>query len=376
MTSTMRELSLVRLWAMVRKEFVHIRRDPRSLAMAFLMPLILLVLFGYAITMDINNLNLVVVDHDKSSASRHYIERFTASDYFTVVAQSDDEGEARRQLDAGKAHIGLIIPRHFARDLESGSGVAVQALSDGSDSNTASIGQGYVEGVTGLFNAEYLDLIASPLIENRLRVWYNPELKSRWFIIPGLMAVIMTVITALLTSLTVSREWESGTMEQLISTPVQPVELMLGKMLPYFLIGMFDMLLAVALSVWVFGVPLNGSLLFLVGSTSLFLFGGLGFGIFISTVARSQLVASQAAMVSTFIPAFLLSGFLYAIENMPAPLQVITHLVQARYFVAVLKAVFLKASPPAHLLEELLFLSLFAGIVMVLAVSKFEKKIH
>ncbi len=371
-----RSLSLLRLWAIVRKEFVHIRRDPRSLAMAFLMPLILLVLFGYAITMDITNLNLVVVDHDKSSASRQYLERFSASGYFTVVAQIDDEDEAQRQLDAGKAHIGLIIPRHFARDLASGRSVAVQALSDGSDANTASIGQGYLEGVTGRFNAGHLDTIASPLIENRLRVWYNPELKSRWFIIPGLMAVIMTVITALLTSLTVSREWESGTMEQLISTPVQPLELMLGKMLPYFVIGMFDMLLAVTMSVWVFEVPLQGSLLFLVGATSLFLFGGLGFGIFISTVARSQLVASQAAMVSTFIPAFLLSGFLYAIENMPAPLQVITHLVQARYFVAVLKAIFLKASPPIYLLEELAFLALFAAIVMVVAVRKFEKKIR
>ncbi|MCW8919621.1 MAG: ABC transporter permease [Gammaproteobacteria bacterium] len=372
----MNRLSALRLWAMVRKEFVHIRRDPRSLAMAFLMPLILLALFGYAITMDITNLNLVVVDHDRSSASRNYLERFSASGYFTVVAQSDDDDEARRQLDGGQAHIALIIPRHFARELEAGRAVAVQALIDGADANTAAIGQGYLEGVSGRFNAEQLDLMATPLLENRLRVWYNPELKSRWFIIPGLMAVIMTVITALLTSLTVSREWESGTMEQLISTPVQPLELMLGKMVPYFIIGMFDMLLAVALAVWVFGVPLHGSLLFLVGVTALFLFGGLGLGIFISTLARSQLVASQAAMVSTFIPAFLLSGFLYSIENMPAPLQGITHLVQARYFVAVLKAIFLKASPPAYLLEELAFLALFAAVVMVVAVRKFEKKLR
>lgn len=372
----MSTLSGLRLWAIVRKEFVHIRRDPRSLAMAFLMPLILLVLFGYAITMDINNLDLVVVDHDKSSASRNYIQRFSASGYFTIIAYSDEEEHARRLLDSGDAHIGLIIPRHFSRDLESKQTVAVQALSDGSDANTASIGQGYVEGVTGRFNAEYLSSFTTPLLENRLRVWYNPELKSRWFIIPGLMAVIMTVITALLTSLTVSREWESGTMEQLISTPVQPIELLLGKMLPYFLIGMFDMLIATGLSVWLFGVPLRGSLLFLVGSTSLFLFGGLGLGILISTVARSQLVASQVAMVTTFIPAFLLSGFLYSIENMPQPLQVITHLVQARYFVSVLKAIFLKASPPVYLLEELLFLTLFAVIVTAVAVRKFEKKIR
>lgn len=372
----MTAFSGVRLWSLVRKEFLHIRRDPRSLAMAFLMPLILLVLFGYAITMDITNLNLVVVDHDKTSASRDYLQRFEASGYFTVVARSDDEAEARRRLDDGLADIGLIIPRHFARDLEAGRRVPVQALADGSDANTAAIGLGYTEGVTSRFNAETLGLLTVPLVENCLRVWYNPELKSRWFIIPGLIAVIMTVITALLTSLTVSREWESGTMEQLISTPVQPIELMLGKMLPYFIIGLFDMLLAVALSVWVFGVPLHGSLLFLIGATALFLVGGLGLGILISTLAKSQLVASQAAMVSTFIPAFLLSGFLYSIENMPAPLQVITHAVQARYFVAILKAVFLKASPPQFLLEELLFLSLFAAIVMGVAVRKFQKKIR
>jgi ABC-2 type transport system permease protein len=372
----MTSFSWRRLRALTHKEFLHIRRDPRSLMMAFLMPLILLVLFGYAITMDIDNLNLVVIDHDHSATSRDYVQRYTASGYFTVIAASDDEREARRRLDAGEADIALIIPRHFARDLERGRTVPLQALADGSDANTASIGLGYAEGITNRFNADRLGDVATPPVENRLRVWYNPELKSRWFIIPGLIAVIMTVITALLTSLTVSREWEAGTMEQLISTPVQPLELMLGKMLPYFLIGIFDMLLVVAMAVWVFGVPLNGSLPLLLASGSLFLFGGLGFGIFISTVAKSQLVASQAAMLTTFIPAILLSGFIYAINNMPLPLQVITHLVQARYFVAILKAVFLKAVPPYYLWQEMLFLLLFAIVVFTVAVRKFHKKIR
>ncbi len=372
----MSHVSSIRLRALMYKEFLHIRRDPRSLMMAFLMPLILLFLFGYAITMDINNLKLLVVDHDHSSASRDYVQRYTASGYFTVIATSDDEHEARLRLDAGDADMALVIPRHFARDLESGRRVPLQALADGADANTASIGLGYAEGITNRFNADRLGAIARPLVENRLRVWYNPELKSRWFIVPGLIAVIMTVITALLTSLTVSREWENGTMEQLISTPVQPLELMLGKMLPYFVIGIFDMLLVVVVAVWVFGVPLKGSLALLFGSASLFLFGGLGFGIFISTVAKSQLVASQVAMLTTFIPAILLSGFIYAINNMPLPLQVITHIVQARYFVAILKAVFLKAVPPHYLWQEMLFLLLFAAIVLTVAVRKFHKKIR
>lgn len=368
-------VSWVRLRALIRKEFIHIRRDPRSLAMAFLMPLILLVLFGYAITLDINNLHLAVYDQDRSAASRDYIRRFESSGYFTLVAHSASYAEVQHLLDSGKAHLGLVIPRNFARDLEAGRTAPVQALADGSDANTATIALGYVEGVTARYRMEHAGAAVQPAVDNRVRVWYNPELKSRWFVIPGLIAVIMTVIAALLTSLTIAREWEQGTMEQLISTPVHPVELMLGKMTPYFLIGMLDMLLAVAMGVWVFGVPLRGSLLFLTGAGALFLFGGLGLGILISTAAKSQLVASQAAMVTTFIPAFLLSGFLYAIENMPYPLQVITHAVQARYFVAVLKAVFLKASPPGYLLAELLFLALFAAVVLGMAIRRFRKKI-
>lgn len=371
----MPRLSPMRLKALVHKETLHILRDARSLAMAFLMPLILLVLFGYAISMDVDNLNLVVIDHDHSAASRNYVQRYTASGYFTVVAASDDEKVARAWLDAGKANVALVIPRHFARELEAHRLVPVQALADGSDAYTASVALGYAEGITNRYNAQATGL-TTPLVDNRLRVWYNPELKSRWFIIPGLIAVIMTVITALLTSLTVSREWENGTMEQLISTPVQPVELMLGKMTPYFVIGIFDMLLVVAMAVWVFGVPLHGSLLFLIGSASLFLFGGLGFGIFISTVAKSQLVASQAAMLTTFVPAILLSGFIYAIDNMPTPLQVITHVVQARYFVSILKAIFLKASPVGYLWQDLGFLALFALVVLTIAVRKFHKKVR
>ncbi len=367
--------SFVRLAALIRKEFIHIRRDPRSLAMAFLMPLILLVLFGYAITMDINNLDIAVYDQDKSAASRDYIRRFPASGYFTVVAAVKSYPEARQLLDRNQAHLVLVIPRHFARDLEQRRTTQAQVLADGADANTATVALGYVEAITNRFNEAQLGTKVELAIDNRLRVWYNPELKSRWFIIPGLIAVIMTVITALLTSLTVAREWESGTMEQLIATPVQPVELFLGKMTPYFLIGVADVLIAVAMGVWIFGVPLRGSFPFLLGVSAVFLVGGLSLGILISTVAKSQLVASQVAMVATFLPAFLLSGFLYSIDNMPRPLQIVTHVVQARYYVEVLKNIFLKASPPVYLLNELVFLTIFALVVFAVALRKFRKKI-
>lgn len=365
----------VRLRALIQKEFIHIIRDPRSLAMAFLMPLILLVLFGYAITMDIKLLNLAVYDQDKSAASRAYLDGFRASGYFNIVASVDSYTQAREQLDQGSVHLALVIPRNFARDLDLGRTALAQLLADGSDANTATIALGYAEAITNRFSATRQSARVALAVDNRLRVWYNPELKSRWFIIPGLIAVIMTVITALLTSLTVSREWESGTMEQLIATPVQPIELFLGKMAPYFLIGVADVLFSVAMGVWVFGVPLRGSFAFLLGVTAMFLVGGLSLGIMVSTIAKSQLVASQLAMVVTFLPAFLLSGFLYSIDNMPRFLQAVTHVVQARYFVEVLKNIFLKASPPGFVADDLLFLGLFAAVVFSVALGKFKKKL-
>lgn len=368
-------LSWIRLAALVRKEFIHISRDPRSLAMAFLMPMILLILFGYAISMDIKTLDLAVYDQDKSAASRQYVEGYQASGYFRVASSVEDYASARAQLDHGQVHLALVIPSHFARDLEQGRSPKVQVIADGTDANTATIALGYAEAVTNRFSTVRQHATIELAVDNRVRVWYNPELKSRWFIIPGLIAVIMSVITALLTSLTVSREWESGTMEQLIATPVQPIELFLGKMAPYFVIGVADVLFSVAMGVWVFGVPLRGSFLFLLGVSSMFLVGGLSLGILISTVAKSQLVASQLAMILTFLPAFLLSGFLYSIDNMPRFLQVVTHVVQSRYFVDVLKAIFLKASPPRFVAEDLAFLGLFAGAVFVAALRKFKKKL-
>lgn len=372
---TTRSFSWVRLWALIRKEFLHIRRDPRSLAMAFVMPLVLLILFGYAITMDISNLDLAVQDHNRSHASRDYVDRFRGSGYFTVVATPRSDAQTRELIDRGDARLALVIPLHFARDLEQHRPTQVQVLVDGTDANTATVALGYVEAITRRFNEERTGAVAPLAIDNRLRVWYNPELESRWFIIPGLIAVIMTVITALLTSLTVAREWESGTMEQLIATPVRPVELILGKMSPYFAIGLVDVLISVAMGVWVFGVPLRGSLVFLFAVSALFLVGGLSLGILISTVAKSQLVASQVAMVLTFLPAFLLSGFLYSIENMPPALQTITRVVQTRYFVEILKGIFLKASPPAYLVEDLAFLAAFAAFVFAVALGKFRKRI-
>ncbi|MBZ0157759.1 MAG: ABC transporter permease [Alphaproteobacteria bacterium] len=371
----------IRIKAIAKKELIQIRRDPLSLAMAFLMPVMLLFLFGYAITLDVDNLRTVVYDQDKSGISRELIREVSASGYFTLVATLHDGAGIDRYLDSGRAHLVLSIPEDFSREIRAGRAPALQVIVDGSDSNTATIALGYVTAVTERFAQRVgrgrnpLGITQRPLIDPRVRVWYNPELKSRNYIIPGLIAVIMSVIAALLTSLTVAREWERGTMEQLISTPVKTPELVLGKLIPYFLIGVIDMILSVFLAVFLFGVPLKGNALLLMALSSLFLFGGLSLGILISIIAKSQLVASQVAMVATFLPAFLLSGFMYAISNMPIVLQGITYVIPARYFVTILKGIFMKGSTFHLLLGETALLSFFGLAVFALANRKFRKRI-
>lgn len=369
-----------RLVAVARKEALQIRRDPRSLGMAFVIPMVLLFLFGYALTLDVNNLRTIVYDQDGSLASREFLARFERSRYFTVVATAASLGDVEAALDSGRAQVGLTLPRHFARDLDLGRPVPVQAILDGADSNTATIAMSYLEAIAGRFSSRLqLERAAlgsrDPAVEARVRVWYNPELLSKNFIIPGLIAVIMMVIAALLTSLTVAREWERGTMEQLIATPLRVPELLLGKLLPYFGIGILDVILAVLGGVLIFGVPFRGNIVLLLALSMVFLLGALSLGMLISIKTKSQLLASQVAMVVTFLPSFLLSGFMYDIGNMPAWLQAITHLFPARYFVTLLKAIFLKGAGLRLVWPEVLFLTLFAAMVSVAAHRKFRKSL-
>ncbi len=373
--NSIKKISIRRLTAVIKKEFIHILRDTRSLAMAFLMPVILLFIFGYGITLDIKSLNMAVYDMDKTAESRKLTDRFRASGYFDIIAAVNGTREIDRLIDRNIAHMVIVIPEGFGGSVKKGTPTDIQAIYDGSDANTTSIAMGYTEAITSRYSLSKMAKDPSGQIDLRLRVWYNPELKSRWFIIPGLIAIIMGVISALLTSLTVSREWEQGTMEQLLSTPIHPVELFLGKITPYFLIGIIDVLISVAVGVWIFGVPLRGSFLFLLAVSSLFLVGGLSLGIFISTAAKSQLVASQAAFVLTLLPAFMLSGFLYSIDNMPVFIQKITYAVQSRYFVTIMKDIFLKGNDPSVLIREILFLCAFTAVVFTAAIKKFKKNI-
>lgn len=375
-------MNLRRLGAIFRKEALHILRDVRSLIAALLVPVSMLLLFGYALTLDVDRIPTAVQDLDQTPESRALIERFRGSRYLTIVQQDGGYRAMEVEIDHGRLLLGIVIPRGFARTLARSEEAQVQLLLDGSDSNTAAIAAGYAEAVVMAYSADLRDWalrargmgeLKMPL-DPRIRVLYNNELKSKNFIIPGLIAVILMIISALLTSLTVAREWESGTMEQLLSTPVRPAELLLGKLLAYFVLGMTDMALALVLGVGVFGVPLNGSLWLLTAFSALFLFGALCWGIFLSTVTRSQLLAFQASMVSSFLPAFLLSGFMYAIENMPFIVQQVTRIVPARYFVTALQGIFLKGVGLDVLWGEALFLLLYAGLVFTLAVRKMRQK--
>jgi drug efflux transport system permease protein len=376
-------MNLRRTKAIARKEFLHIVRDSRSLIMALAIPLLLLLLFGYALTLDVDRIPTLVYDADQSPQSRELIERLHGSRYFQILGQVDDYHTIELAIDRDQCLLGVVIPRHYARDVLRGRAVEVQLLLDGSDSNTASIARGYAETV---IQAQALELRSEALnrkgagsasvpVEARLRVWYNSDLKSRNYIVPGLIAVIIMIIAALLTSLTIAREWEMGTMEQLLSTPVRPTELLLGKMAAFFSVGLIDMLVAMGVGVLIFQVPLRGSLLLAFATSCLFLFGALGWGILISSVARQQLLAFQMGILSSFLPAFLLSGFIYAIETMPAVIQVITHIFPARYFVSILKGIFLKGVGLSILWSEVVFLMIYGALVFILAARKLKQKL-
>jgi ABC-2 type transport system permease protein len=368
-------MKLTRIRAITRKEFIQIWRDPMSLAMAFLLPLILLFIYGYAVTFDVDRISTVVYDMDKSSLSREFVDDFGKSGYFTIVSSLNRYEDIDPYLDGNKAKVAIVIPHDFSKRIQTGRGTTIGIILDGANSNTANIAQGYIAVIAQRYSQKISSGPVIPLIDSRSRVWYNTELKSRNFIIPGLIAVIMTVIIALLTSLTIAKEWDRGTMEQLISTPIKPIELVIGKLVPYFVIGFADTVFVILMSTELFGVPLRGSVSVLLVLSSIFLFGGLSMGILISIVGRNQTAASQMAMLSSFLPAFLLSGFIFSISNMPGPLQIITYFVPARYFVTILKGIFLKGSSLKYLILETVLLTIYGAAVFLLAVKKFKKRI-
>lgn len=370
-------IDLVRLLAVSRKELLQLRRDSRSLVFAFLLPVVLTLVFGAAISLDVRDIPFAVLDRDNSADSRELVEAFTASGYFRLLGGVERPADADRMLRRGEARLVLSIPPEYARDLASGRGPVVQALVDGSDANTATIAINYADAVTAGVAARTVlrGRAMIPPIRTEARVWYNESLESARTIVPGLVAVIMAIIAAMLTALTVAREWERGTMEQLAATPVSRAEVVLGKLLPYVGIGLIDLTMVTVLGLLVFDVPLRGSVVLLALMALLFIVGMLGFGIFISAAVKSQLVATQAGLMATYLPTFLLSGFIFAIANMPIALRAISYVIPARYFVNITRGIFLKGVGLDVLWPQALGLGVYAVVAVGLAILAFRKEI-
>lgn len=359
----------MRMLGLMRKEFLQIIRDPSSIAIAFVMPVVLLLLFGYGVSLDAKHVPLALVVQQPGTSASSFIAAFSHSQYFEPRV-TISRHQARAWLDRGTVEGVVVLRSDFNRRMRADGGAHIQVITDGVNANQARIIQGYVSGVLGVWLRHRADssgiTVAQP-VDLQPRVWFNAALRSRNYLVPGLVVVIMTLIGALLTAMVMAREWERGTLEALMVTPVTVGEIVWSKLVPYFVLGMGGMVLTVVMAVTVFTVPLRGSLLVLLLGSVLFLLAALGMGLLISVTTRNQFVAGLAAIITTFLPAFLLSGFIFDIGSMPAPVRWITHLIAARYLVAILQSVFLAGDVWSVILPNALALALmamfFLGIV-------------
>ena len=364
-----------RVKAVVRKEFYHLIRDFRSLYLAFVMPLILILLFGYALSLDVDNVETVVVDQDHTDASRDFVRALDASAYFHVGARLEDPRGVAEELDHGRAMLAVIIPPDWASDIRANRAAPLQILLDGSDPNFSNITRGYITSFTSAYDRklllEFLNRSgASPIeppVEARIRVWFNEDLESRNFIIPGIIAVIIMIAAAMLTSLVIAREYENGTMETLKSLPLTAAELLLGKAIPYFFIALTDVLIAVLMGQLLFGIVMKAGFWLMILASSVYILVALTLGLFISTATKSQLVANQGAILITFLPSMLLSNFVFPVSNMPKVLQAFTYVVPARYYIEILSGIYLKNLTFIQLWHD--FLVLFIMCVLLAALN-------
>ena len=374
-------MKLQRFIAVARKESIHVVRDWRSLVLAIAIPMLLIALFGYALTMDLKQVPTAVWDQSQTAQSRELLGLLDGSAYFSVDHYSQGYQDLTDMLDAGAIMVALVIPADFADRSRAGQPVEIQALIDGADANNATLAIGYLDAIGRIYNSRMrvaagADRGVSGQVSLEPRAWYNPEMESRNVIIPGIIALVMVVIAAMLTSVTMAREWETGTMEQLISTPIQVPELVLGKVVPYFVIGLADVAIAVAMGHWIFDVPLRGSTGLLFLSASVFLTGALFLGLLLSIVLKTQVLANQIALFTGYLPTLLLSGFVFGIYNMPAAIQAITFIVPARYFITLLRGIFLKGIGLEVLGLNAALLTLYAAVLVFLSHRKMKLKLE
>jgi len=369
---------LVRALAMAHKELMHILRDPQMLGFALLMPVMLILLFGFAVSFDVENLPLALVDQDRTPASRKLTEAFTASKTFEIVARLDEPSEAETLFRSGAARAALVIPAGFERASLHGPEAVAQLLVDGADNTTATVALGYANAVA-LSSSQQAIVRAvgsfAPPIDARVRTFFNPALRSAIFLVPGLMVMVLTMLAVMLTALTVAREYERGSMEQLFATPVGRVEIILGKLGPYFFIGQVQVLLVLTMGVGIFEVPVRGSLVAVFVLASVFLLAMLMQGLFISVMTRNQMLASQLAAISTFLPALLLSGFIFPIDSMPPPLKIIATILPPRYLVHGLRAILLRGVPLSEIVADIVPMFVFFAVLLVAATKRFKREV-
>jgi ABC-2 type transport system permease protein len=365
-------MNLRKIKAIMRKEFYHLIRDFRSLYLAFAIPLLLILLFGYALSLDVDNIETTILDQDRTDVSRDFIRQLDASSYFHVGASLRNSHEISEYLDHGQATLAVIIPPGLTAKIRSDRDAPLQVLLDGSDPNFSNIARGYINAFIEGYNQKLLVQFLNrtgretmhPPVEGRIRVWFNEDLVSRNFIIPGIIAVIIMIAGAMLTSLVIAREYEMGTMETIKSLPVNAFEIILGKAIPYFFIALTDVLIAVLMGQLLFGIVMKASFWLMILASSVYILVALTLGLLISTATKSQLVANQGAILITFLPSMLLSNFVFPVVNMPKVLQLLTYIVPARYYIDILGGIYLKNLGMSYLWPDFLILT---GMFMLLA---------
>jgi ABC-2 type transport system permease protein len=375
-------MNLRRVQAVARKEFYHLIRDFRSLYLAFALPLLLILLFGYALSLDVDNIKVVVVDRDKTALSRDFIRKLDASSYFNVFRSLPDDRTAAHYLDEGWATMAVIIPPDWTANLRADREAAMQVLLDGSDPNFGSISRGYISAfVEGYNQKSLLDFLnregrekIKPPVEGRIRVWFNEDLESRNFIVPGIIAVIIMIVAAMLTSLVIAREYENGTMETILSLPVHAIEFLTGKAIPYFFIALADTLVAIFMGQVLFGIVLKASFLLMIAASSLYIMVALSLGLLISIATKSQLVANQIAILVTYLPSLLLSDFVFPQQNMPLILQWVSKIIPATYYIDILNGLFLRNLGISHLWPSFLVLCIMLTLLSFLTLMKLRKE--
>jgi ABC-2 type transport system permease protein len=371
------------IYHIIVKEFLQLRRDRRMFGLSFMAPVIQLMLLGYAATTDVKEIPMLICDQDQTSKSRELVNQFVNSGYFVISEEVHSPNEIDHYIEDGRVWMALVIPTTFSSDLLAGRQTAVQLLADGSDANSATISIGYASQIVSTYSRSIMTDVQKRFpqtqrtsrISPEIRVWYNPDLKSRNFMVPGVLAMVLMIITMTLTSLAVVKEKEIGTLEQLMVTPIKPYQLILGKLLPFIIIGALDALLVILVARFWFDVPLRGSVVLLLALSGLFVLTTLGLGLFVSTISKTQQQAMMTAQFFFFMPFIYLSGFAFPIENMPRVIQYVTYLIPLRYFIVIIRGVFLKGIGISELWPQVIPLWIFGLAILTLSVLRFRKRL-